>query len=66
MQQYFTLTNKYEVNDWKSIGLSNQYLNPSGTIGDITLSEAIKPMHVTFNNGGIFVQKKKILYQVVQ
>ena len=37
-------------------GLSNQYLNLAGTVGDIVLSKPIKPMHVIFKRKGALIQ----------
>ena len=42
MQNHFNLSNAHQ---WKSKGLSNQYLNLVGTVADIVLSKPIKPMH---------------------
>ena len=36
--------------------MSNQYLNVVGTLGDVVLSKAIKPMHVIFKGKGTLVQ----------
>ena len=37
MQKHFNLSNINEINKWKSKGLSNQYLNGAGTVGDIVI-----------------------------
>ena len=52
-----TLENGNQISLWKSKGLSNQYLNLVGTIGDIILSEPIKSMHVLFRGQGLLYQK---------
>ena len=36
--------------------MSNQYLNVVGTLGDVVLSNPIKPMHVIFKGKGTLVQ----------
>ena len=33
VQKHFNLLNQYQIDKWKSKGLSNQYLNTFGTIG---------------------------------
>ena len=49
MQKHFNfLLNQDQIDKWKSKGLSNKHLNTLGTIGDVVLSKAIKPMHVIF------------------
>ena len=48
MQKYFKLSNQDQIDEWKSKGLSNQYLNVIRTVGDGLLSKPIKPMHVIF------------------
>ena len=58
MQKHFNLVNKYEIDKWKSKGLSNQYLGTLGTIGDVLLSKPIKPMHVIFKGKGTLVQNE--------
>ena len=35
MHKHFNLSNLDQINKWKSKGLSNQYLNLVGTVGDI-------------------------------
>ena len=42
MRKHFDLVNEYQIDKWKSKGLSNQYLNTFGTIGDVLLSKPIK------------------------
>ena len=56
MQNYFKLLNGDQIDKWRSKGLSNQYLNGAGTVGDIVLSKPIKPMHVIFKGKGTLVQ----------
>ena len=57
MQKLFNLSNANQISKWKSKGLSNQYLNLVGTLGDIILSQSIKPMHVIFSGKGLLYQK---------
>ena len=52
MQKHFNLSNEDQISKWKSKGLSNQYLNALGTLGDVVLSKPIKPMHVIFKGKG--------------
>ena len=47
-----------QVSEWKSKGLSNQYLNLRGTLGDIVLSKAIRPSYIVFDNGALLYQNK--------
>ena len=56
VRKHFNLSNVDQINKWKSKGLSNQYLNSAGTIGDIVLSKPIRPMHVIFKGKGALVQ----------
>ena len=56
MQKYFKLSNKNQIDEWKSKGLSNQYLHVVGTLGNVVLSKHIKPMHVIFKIKGTLVQ----------
>ena len=56
MQKQFNLSNVNQISKWKSKGLSNQYLNVVGTLGDAVLSTPIKPMHVIFKVKGTVVQ----------
>ena len=56
MQKRFNLLNQDQIDKWKSKGLSNQYLNLVGTVGDIVLSKPVKPMHVIFNRKGALIQ----------
>ena len=56
MQKYFKLSNKNQIDDWKSKGLSNQHLNVVGTLGNVVLSKPIKPMHVIFKRKGKLFQ----------
>ena len=55
-QKHFKLSNKNQIDEWKSKGLSNQYLSVVGTIGSVVLSKPIKPMHVIFKRKGTLVQ----------
>ena len=57
MQKHFDLSNLNRISKWKSKGLSNQYLNHVGILGDIILSEPIKPMHIIFREKGLLYQK---------
>ena len=43
MQKHFNLSNENQIGKWKLKGLSNQYLNALGTLGDVVLSKPIKP-----------------------
>ena len=56
MQKHFNLSNVNQISKWKSKGLSNQYLDAVGTLGDVVLSKPIKPMHVIFKGKGTLVQ----------
>ena len=56
MQKHFKLLNGDQIDKWSSKGLSNQYLNGAGTVGDIVLSKPIKHMHVIFKGKGALVQ----------
>ena len=56
MQKHLEILNGDQINKWKSKGLSNQYLNCAGTVGDIVLSKPIKPMHIIFKGKGALVQ----------
>ena len=56
MQKHFNLLNQDQIDKWISKGLSDKYLNTSGTIGDVVLSKPIKPMHVIFKGKGTLVQ----------
>ena len=56
MQKYFKLLNGDKIDKWRSKGLSNQYLNGAGTVGDIVRSKPIKPLHVIFKGKGALVQ----------
>ena len=56
MQKYFKLSNKNQTDEWKSKGLSNQYLNVVDTLSNVVLSKPIKPMHVIFKRRGTLVQ----------
>ena len=56
MQKHFHLPNEDQIDKWKSKGLSNQYLNTSGTLGDVVLSKPIKPVHVIFKGKGALSQ----------
>ena len=58
MQKHFYLSNVNQISKWKSKGLSNQYLNLAGMVGNILLSEPIKPMHVIFRGKGLLYQKE--------
>ena len=57
IQKHFDLKNVNQINKWNSKGLSNQYLNLAGMVGDIILSEPIKPMHLIFRGKGLLYQK---------
>ena len=50
------MSNVNQISKWKSKGLSNQYLDAVGTLGDVALSKPIKPMHVIFKGKGTLVQ----------
>ena len=56
MQKHFNLSNVNQISKWKSKGLSNQYLDAVGTLGDVVLSKPIKPMHVIFKRKGTLAQ----------
>ena len=56
MQKQFNLSNEEQIGKWKSKGLSNQYLNAVGTLGDVVLSKPIKPMHVILKGKGALIQ----------
>ena len=56
MQKHFNLINHYQIDKWKSIGLSNQNLNTFSTIGGVVLSKLIKPLHLIFKGKGTLVQ----------
>ena len=56
MQKYFNLSIRNQIDKWKLKGLSNQYLNGAGTVGDIVLNKPIKPMDVIFKGKGALVQ----------
>ena len=56
MQKHFNLSNVDQISKWKSKGLSNQYLNAVGTLGDVVLSKPIKSMHIIFKGKGTLVQ----------
>ena len=58
MQKHFNLIKKYRIDKWKSKGLSNQYLDTFGIIGDVMLSKPIKIMHIIFKGKGTLVQHK--------
>ena len=55
-KKYFILSNVNQINKEKSKGLSNQYLNAVGTLGDVVLSKRIKRMYVIFKRKGALVQ----------
>ena len=57
-QHKSTLINGNQIDKWKSKGLSNQYLDTFGTIGDVLLSKPIKSMHVIFKGKGTLVQNE--------
>ena len=38
MQKQFSLSDVDQISKWKSKGLSNQYLNAVGTLGDVVLA----------------------------
>ena len=56
IQKYFNLSNVDQISKWKSKGLSNQYFNAVGTLGDVILSKPIKPMYVIFKGKGALIQ----------
>ena len=56
MQKHSNLSSEDQTGNWKSKGLSNQYLNALGTIGNVVLSKPIKPVHVIFKGKGALVQ----------
>ena len=56
MQKHSNLSSEDQTGNWISKGLSNQYLNALGTIGDVVLSKPIKPVHVIFKGKGALVQ----------
>ena len=56
MQEHFKLLNQDQIDKRKSKGLSNQYLNSSGTLGNVVLSKPIKPMHVILKGKGTLDQ----------
>ena len=58
MQKQFNLSKVNQIDKWKSKGLSGQYLNTFGTIGDVLLSKPIKPMHVIFKGKCTLVQNE--------
>ena len=45
-EEYFTLSNKSNIKDSRSIGLSDKYMNNKGTVDDVILSKPIKPMQI--------------------
>ena len=55
MKKYLKLSNKDQFEEWKSKGLSNQYLNFVETLGNVVLSKPIKPIHVIFKGKGTLV-----------
>ena len=56
MQKHSNLSSEDQIGKWKSKGLSNQYLNALGTIGDVVLSKPIKAVHVIFKGKDALVQ----------
>ena len=56
MQKQFNLSNVNQISKWKSKGLSNQYLDAVGTLGDVVLSKPMKPMQIMFKGKGTLVQ----------
>ena len=56
MQKHFNLSNVNQISKWKSKGLSNQYLNLVGKLGDIILNKPIKAMHLIFKGKGALIQ----------
>ena len=54
--KHFKLSNKNQIDEWKSKVLSNQYLSVVGTLGSVVLSKPIKSMHVIFKRKGPVVQ----------
>ena len=61
MQKHFNLSNANQISKWKSKGLSNQYLDAVGTLGDVVLCKPIKPMHVMFKGKSTLVQNGNVL-----
>ena len=55
-RKHFNLRNVDQISKWKSKGLSNQYLNLNGVMGDVVLRKPIKVMHVIFKGKGTLVQ----------
>ena len=51
--------NNTVIRTWKSKGLSDQFLHSFGTVSSVLLSNAIKPMHLMFNDGGFLIHQKK-------
>ena len=67
MQKHFNLSNKDQIDKWKSKGLSNQFLNALDTMGDVVLSKPIKSMHIIFKGKGTLLTQilfLKIAYLV--
>ena len=56
IQKHVNVIKEYQMDKWKSKGLSNQYLDTFGIIGDTMLSKPIKPMHVIFKGKATLVQ----------
>ena len=56
VQKHFNLSNVDQISKWKSKGLSNQYLNTVGTLGDVVLNKPIKRMQAIFKGKGTLVQ----------
>ena len=56
MQKHFNLSKEDQIGKWKSKGLSYQYLNVLGTLGDVVLSKPIKPMYAIYKEKGTLVQ----------
>ena len=56
IQKNFNLSNVNQISKWKSKGLSNQYLDVVGTLGNVVLSKSIKPMNVIFKGKGNLIQ----------
>ena len=57
MLKHFKSFNGNQIDKWRSKGLSNQYLNLAGTVGNMVLSEPIKPIHIILRGKGLLYQK---------
>ena len=59
LQKHINLSNVDQISKWKSKALPNQYLNATGTLGDVVLSKPIKPMDVIIKRKSTLVQNDK-------